>query len=276
MPIKKFKPTTPGRRFFSVVTTEDITAEKPYKPLVKGKKRIGGRNNYGRMVVRRRGGGSKKAYRQIDFKRDKRGIEAKVETIEYDPNRNARIALVCYTDGTRRYILAPDKLKVGDRVISGENVKITTGNAMPLALVPVGSNVHNVELSPGKGGQLARSAGTFAQLVGKETGHCILRLPSGEMRIVNSKCWATIGQLSNQDHSNISIGKAGRSRWLGRRPKVRGTAMNPIDHPHGGGEGRSKGGRHPVSPWGVPTKGYKTRKKRKLSDKYIISRRPKK
>jgi large subunit ribosomal protein L2 len=228
------------------------------------------------MVVRRRGGGSKKLYRQIDFRRDKRGIEAKVETIEYDPNRNARIALVLYADGTRRYILAPDSLRVGHTVIAGENVKIAAGNAMPLGQVPVGSNVHNIELNPGRGGQLARSAGTFAQLVGKEGKHCILRLPSGEMRVVHEKCYATVGQLSNQDHLNISIGKAGRSRWLGRRPKVRGTAMNPIDHPHGGGEGRSKGGRHPVSPWGVPTKGYKTRKKKKTSDKFIISRRPKK
>jgi large subunit ribosomal protein L2 len=276
MAIKKYKPVTSSRRFFSVVTTEDVTAQKPHKPLTKGKKRIGGRNNYGRMVVRRRGGGSKKLYRQIDFKRDKRGIEAKVETIEYDPNRNARIALVLYADGSRRYILAPDSLKVGHTVIAGENIKIAAGNAMPLAQVPVGSNVHNIELTPGRGGQLARSAGTFAQLVGKEGKHCILRLPSGEMRVVHEKCYATVGQLSNQDHLNISLGKAGRSRWLGRRPKVRGTAMNPIDHPHGGGEGRSKGGRHPVSPWGVPTKGYKTRKKRKSSNKFIISRRPKK
>jgi large subunit ribosomal protein L2 len=276
MPIKKYKPTTSSRRFFSVATKEDVTAEKPHKPLTRGKKRIGGRNNYGRMVVRRRGGGSKKSYRQIDFKRDKRGIEAKVETIEYDPNRNSRIALVLYADGARRYILAPDTLKPGDRVIAGENVKVAVGNAMPLGRMPVGSNVHNIELNPGRGGQIARSAGTFAQLVGKEGTHCILRLPSGEMRVVHEKCYATLGQLSNQDHVNISLGKAGRSRWLGRRPKVRGTAMNPIDHPHGGGEGRSKGGRHPVSPWGVPTKGYKTRKKVKTSDKFIISRRPKK
>jgi large subunit ribosomal protein L2 len=258
-----------------VVTSGDLTTDKPHKPLAEGKKRISGRNNYGRMTLRRRGGGAKKRYRKIDFRRDKRGIEGRIETIEYDPNRSARIALVCYADGERRYILAPDSLKVGDRITAGENVKVNVGNAMPLGQMPVGTVVHNVELHPGKGGQLARSAGTGIQLMGKEGKNCIIKLPSGEMRIINEKCYATIGQIGNQDHFNISLGKAGRSRWLGRRPKVRGVAMNPIDHPHGGGEGKSSGGRHPVTPWGVPTKGYKTRKKNKPSDRFIISRRRK-
>jgi len=275
MAIKKYKPVTSSRRFFSVVTRDDITCDEPYKPLARGKKRISGRNNYGRICLRRRGGGAKKLIRRVDFKRDKRGIEAKVETIEYDPNRNARIARVCYLDGERRYILAPDSLRVGHRIAAGEEVKVSSGNAMPIGKMPVGTNVHNIELHPGRGGQLARSAGTFAQLVAKEGKNCIIKLPSGETRIVNEKCYATVGQLSNQDFINISLGKAGRSRWLGRRPKVRGVAMNPIDHPHGGGEGKTSGGRHPVTPWGVPTKGYKTRKKKKYSDRYIISRRKK-
>jgi len=270
MAIKKYKPVTPSRRFFSVVTSEDLTTDKPHKPLTEGKKRISGRNNHGRMTLRRRGGGAKKRYRKIDYRRNKRGIEGRIETIEYDPNRSARIALVCYTDGERRYILAPDRLKVGDRITAGENAKVSVGNAMPLGQMPVGTVVHNVELHPGKGGQLARSAGTGVQLMGKEGKNCIIKLPSGEMRIINEKCYATIGQIGNQDHFNISLGKAGRSRWLGRRPKVRGVAMNPIDHPHGGGEGKS-----PVTPWGVPTKGYKTRKKNKPSDHYIISKRRK-
>jgi large subunit ribosomal protein L2 len=273
MAIKKYKPTTPSRRFFSVVTGEDLTHDKPYKPLTKGKKRISGRNNYGRITLRRRGGGAKNLYRKIDYKRNKRDIEAKVETIEYDPNRSARIALLCYRDGERRYILAPDTLRIGDRVSAGENVKVAIGNAKPLGNMPVGTIVHNVELYPGRGGQIARSAGTFIQLIGKEGKNCIIKLPSGETRIVNENCYATIGQIGNQDHLNISLGKAGRSRWMGKRPKVRGVAMNPVDHPHGGGEGRSSGGRHPVSPWGVPTKGYKTRKKNKPSDKYIIGKK---
>ena len=273
MAIKKYKPTTPSRRFFSVVTGEDLTHDKPHKPLTKGKKRVSGRNNHGRITLRRRGGGAKKLYRKIDYKRNKRDIEAKVETIEYDPNRSARIALLCYRDGERRYILAPDTLKVGDRVSAGEKVKVAVGNAKPLGKMPVGTIVHNVELYPGRGGQIARSAGTFIQLVGKEGKNCIIKLPSGETRIVNEKCYATIGQIGNQDHLNISLGKAGRSRWMGKRPKVRGVAMNPVDHPHDGGEGRSSGGRHPVSPWGVPTKGYKTRKKNKPSDKYIIGKK---
>ena len=273
MAVKKYKPVTPSRRYFSVVDSSDITRDKPHKPLTKGKKRISGRNNYGRMTVRRRGGGHKRLYRVIDFKRDKRDVEAKVVSIEYDPNRSARIALLCYLDGEKRYILAPDGLKVGDRVVAGEKVKLSVGNAMPLANIPVGTIVHNVELNPGHGGQLARSAGTFVQLVGKEGKHCIIKLPSGETRILHKNCSATIGQIGNQDHFNISLGKAGRSRWLGKRPKVRGVAMNPVDHPHGGGEGKTSGGRHPVTPWGKPTKGYKTRKKNKLSDRYIISKR---
>jgi large subunit ribosomal protein L2 len=276
MAVKKYKPVTPSRRFYSVVSSADITEKNPHKPLTQGKQRISGRNNYGRMTMRRRGGGSKKLYRKIDFKRDKRGIEARVDTIEYDPNRSARIALLTYLDGEKRYILAPDGLKVGDRVVAGDRAKAMTGNAMPIGNMPLGTVVHNVELYPGKGAQMARSAGTLVQLVGKEGKHCIVRLPSGEMRRINEQCYATVGQVGNQDHFNISLGKAGRSRYLGRRPKVRGVAMNPVDHPHGGGEGKSSGGRHPVTPWGVPTKGYKTRKKNKDSDKYIINRRKKK
>jgi large subunit ribosomal protein L2 len=275
MAVKKYKPVTPSRRFYSVVSSNDITEKKPHKPLTEGKKRISGRNNHGRMTLRRRGGGSKKLYRKIDFKRDKRGIEARVDTIEYDPNRSARIALLTYMDGERRYIIAPDGLKKGDRVVAGDTVKAMVGNAMPLGNMPLGTVVHNVELSPGRGAQIARSAGALVQLVGKEGKQCILRLPSGEMRRVNAKCYATVGQVGNQDHFNISLGKAGRSRYHGRRPKVRGVAMNPVDHPHGGGEGKSSGGRHPVTPWGVPTKGYKTRQKNKPSDKYIINRRKK-
>ncbi len=275
MAIKKYKPVTPSRRFFSVVSSGDLSTDKPYKPLTEGKKRISGRNNKGRITLRRRGGGAKKLYRKIDFKRNKRDIEAKVETIEYDPNRSCRVALLCYMDGERRYILAPDTLKVGDRVSAGGGIRVVVGNAMPIGKMPVGIIVHNVELYPGKGGQIARSAGTFIQLIGKEGKNCFIKLPSGETRTINERCYATIGQLGNQDHLNISLGKAGRSRWLGRRPKVRGVAMNPVDHPHGGGEGRSSGGRHPVTPWGVPTKGYKTRKKKKPSDRYIISKRSK-
>jgi len=273
MAIKKYKPTTPSRRFFSVVSGEDLTAEKPHKALTEGKKRISGRNNKGRITLRRRGGGSKKLYRKIDFKRDKREIEATVETIEYDPNRSARIALLCYRDGERRYILAPDTLHVGDVVSAGENVKVAVGNAMPIGRLPMGTVVHNVELTPGKGGQLARSAGSFIQFVGKEGKNCFIKLPSGETRIINEQCYVTIGQIGNQEHLNISLGKAGRSRWMGRRPKVRGVAMNPHDHPHGGGEGRTSGGRHPVTPWGKPTKGYKTRKKNKPSDRFIIGKK---
>ncbi len=275
MAIKKYKPTTPSRRFYSVVDKEGITADKPYKPLTEGKKRISGRNNKGRITLRRRGGGSKKLYRKIDFKRDKRDIEGTIVTIEYDPNRSARIALVSYVDGEKRYILAPQGLKVGDRIIAGEHAKASPGNALPLGNMPLGTVIHNVELSPGRGGQMARAAGTFVQLAGKEGSRCIVKLPSGEMRNINARCYGTVGHIGNQDHFNISLGKAGRSRWLGRRPKVRGVAMNPVDHPHGGGEGKTSGGRHPVSPWGVPTKGYKTRKKNKDSDKYIVKKRKK-
>jgi large subunit ribosomal protein L2 len=273
MAVKKYKPVTPSRRYFSVVDSADVTRDKPYKPLTEGKKRTSGRNNAGRITVRRRGGGHKRLYRVIDFKRDKRGIEARVESIEYDPNRSARIALLSYADGDKRYILAPDGLNVGDRVVAGKRVKVTVGNAMAIGNMPLGTVMHNVEIKPGRGGQLARSAGTFVQLVGKEGKHCIVKLPSGETRILHRECFATVGQIGNQDHFNISLGKAGRSRWLGKRPKVRGVAMNPVDHPHGGGEGKASGGRHPVSPWGKPTKGYKTRKKNKLSDRYIISKR---
>lgn len=273
MAIKKYRPVTSSRRFFTVVSTADITADTPHKPLTEGKKRISGRNNAGRITVRRRGSGAKRLYRKIDFKRDKRGIEARVASIEYDPNRSARIALLNYLDGEKRYILAPDGLKSGDTVVSGENVKISPGNAMPIGSMPLGTVVHNIELCPGKGGQLARSAGTMVQLVGKEGNKGIVKLPSGEMRVINVRCYATVGQVGNQDHFNISLGKAGRSRWLGRRPKVRGVAMNPVDHPHGGGEGKTSGGRHPVTPWGVPTKGFKTRKRNKSSDKNIIKRR---
>jgi large subunit ribosomal protein L2 len=275
MAIKKYKPTTPARRNYSAVARNDLTEDAPYKPLTEGKKRISGRNNAGRITLRRRGGGSKKLYRKIDFKRDKRGIEARVSTIEYDPNRSARIALLTYRDGEKRYIVAPDRLKVGDTVMSGEKAKIAPGNALPLGRIPLGTVVHNIELSPGRGAQMARSAGAFAQLMGREGKYCTLKLPSGEMRRVHVQCYATVGQVGNQDHFNVSLGKAGRSRWKGRRPKVRGVVMNPVDHPHGGGEGKSSGGRHPVTPWGVPTKGYKTRRKNKSSDRYIVKRRTK-
>lgn len=273
MAVKKYKPTTPARRNYSVVSRDDITTGKPHKPLTEGKKRISGRNNKGRITTRRRGGGAKKLYRKIDFKRDKRNVEARVASIEYDPNRSARIALLSYRDGEKRYILAPSGLQVGATVVAGDAVKAAPGNAMPLGRMPMGTIVHNIELQPGRGGQMARSAGSFAQLMGKEGKHCILRLPSGETRRVLAGCYATVGQVGNQDHFNISIGKAGRSRWMGRRPKVRGVAMNPVDHPHGGGEGRTSGGRHPSTPWGKPTKGYKTRNKKKPSSRYIIKRR---
>ncbi len=274
MAVKKYKPTTPARRNYSVVTREDITAQEPYKPLTGGKKRISGRNNKGRMTMRRRGGGAKKRYRKIDFKRNKRDVEARVASLEYDPNRSARIALLQYADGEKRYIIAPNGLKLGATVVAGDSVKAVPGNSMPLGTMPMGTTVHNVELQPGRGGQMARSAGSFAQLMGKEGKYCILRLPSGETRRVLAQCYATVGQVGNQEHFNINIGKAGRSRWMGRRPKVRGVVMNPVDHPMGGGEGKSSGGRHPVTPWGVPTKGKRTRKNRK-TDKYIVRSRHK-
>ena len=272
MGVKTFNPTSPGLRFKSVLTKEEITKDTPEKSLVVTLKKNSGRNNLGRITVRHRGGGYKKKYRIIDFKRDKFNIPAKVAAIEYDPNRSANIALLHYLDGEKRYIIAPLNLKVGDIVESGTDVDIKIGNALPLANIPVGTVVHNIELTPKKGAQLARSAGAYCQLAGKEGKYAILKLPSGEIRKVNLKCMATIGQVGNLDHENISIGKAGRSRWLGKRPKVRGVAMNPIDHPLGGGEGRSSGGRHPCSPWGWITKGMKTRKN-KRTEKFIIQRR---
>ncbi|MFC1544055.1 50S ribosomal protein L2 [Gemmatimonadota bacterium] len=276
MGLKKYKPTTPAQRYMSVNSFEEITADAPYKPLTTAQKRKGGRNNRGRITARHRGGGHKRRYRIIDFKRDKRDIPSVVETIEYDPNRSANIALLKYADGERRYILAPVGLKVGDTVMSGEKSDIRPGNALPLSRVPMGTFVHNVELKPGKGGQMARGAGAAAQLMARERGYAILRLPSKEMRMVEQICYATIGQVGNTDHENVRIGKAGKSRHRGRRPSVRGVAMNPVDHPHGGGEGKSSGGRHPVTPWGVPTKGYKTRKKNKASDRLILRRRKEK
>jgi len=272
--IKKFKPTTPGRRFMSVASFEEITKKEPERSLVEILKNKAGRNMQGRVTIRHRGGGHKRKYRIIDFKRDKDGIPAKVAAIEYDPNRTAYIALLNYADGEKRYILAPDGLRVGDTVMSGENADIKPGNALKLAHIPVGTTVHNIELVPGKGGQMARAAGTSAQLMAKEGGMATLRLPSGEMRMISVECRATIGQVGNVEHENITIGKAGRSRWLNRRPHVRGVVMNPKDHPHGGGEGKAPIGRKtPVTPWGMPTLGYKTRKKNKASDKYIVKRR---
>ncbi len=272
MPIKKFKPTSPGRRQMEVLISPEITTTKPYKPLTEGKKRSGGRSSSGRVSIWHRGGGHKRRYRVIDFKRDKDGVPGRVATIEYDPNRSANIALVNYADGEKRYILAPLGLKVGQEVISSPDADIVVGNCLPLKNIPVGTTVHNVELRPGKGGQLARSAGASAQILAKEGRYAHLRLPSGEVRLVLVECRATIGQVGNIDHANVSIGKAGRSRWLGRRPVVRGVAMNPVDHPHGGGEGKSSGGRHPVTPWGVPTKGHKTRHNPK-TDRFIVRRR---
>jgi len=273
MAIKKYKPTSPGRRFQTVSTFEDITATRPEKSLLDKKTRSGGRNNYGRIAVRRRGGGHKKRYRIIDFRRNKFDVPAKVATIEYDPNRSANIALLHYADGEKRYILSPLGLKVGDTVLSSERADITPGNTLPLHAIPLGTQVHNIELHIGGGGQMVRAAGCSAQVMAKEGTYAQIRMPSGEVRKVHMKCMATVGQVGNIDQENVSLGKAGRKRWQGRRPKVRGVAMNPVDHPHGGGEGRTSGGRHPVTPWGKPTKGYKTRKKRKDSNKYIVKRR---
>jgi large subunit ribosomal protein L2 len=270
MALRKYKPTSAGRRFMTVSTFEEITKAEPEKALLEPLTRKGGRNNKGRITTRHQGGGHKRQYRVIDFKRRKDGVPAKVAAIEYDPNRSARIALLHYADGDKRYILAPARLKVGDRVESGPEADIKPGNSLPLANIPTGTMVHNVELKPGKGGQLARSAGSSIQLVAKEGTYATLRLPSGEMRRVLVACRATIGQVGNVDHENVSGGKAGRSRWRGKRPTVRGSAMNPVDHPHGGGEGKSKGGRHPVTPWGVPTLGKRTRRKHKQSDKLIV------
>lgn len=276
MAIKKYKPTSPARRFMTVAVNENVVKKKPEKSLLKPKKRNAGRNSYGRITVRHRGGGAKKQYRIIDFKRDKDGIRAKVAAIEYDPNRTANIALLHYVDGEKRYIIAPAELKTGDFVESGPDADIKPGNALPLANIPLGTEIHNIELVPGKGGQIVRAAGTSAQLMAKEGKYAQIRLPSGEVRLVNINCRASIGQVSNIDNENVTIGKAGRKRWLGYRPSVRGVVMNPVDHPHGGGEGKAPIGRpSPVTPWGKPTLGYKTRKKHKKSDKLIVKRRGK-
>jgi len=274
MAIKRVKPTSPGRRFQSYASYEEISKKKPEKSLLKIVKKSGGRNANGRVTSRHRGGGHKRFYRIVDFKRDKVGIPAKVASIEYDPNRSARIALLNYADGEKRYILAPLNLSVGDEVMSGPDADIKPGNTLPLKNFPLGTHIHNIELRLGKGGQIVRSAGTFAQLMAKEDRYALVKLPSSEVRMVLLNCTATVGQLGNVTHENIDLGKAGRKRWLGKRPKVRGVAMNPVDHPMGGGEGRSSGGRHPCTPWGVPTKGYRTRKN-KRTDKYIVKRRSK-
>jgi len=275
MGIKKFKPTTPTLRYRTVSDFAEVTKEKPEKSLLEPLRKTGGRNNLGRITVRHRGGGHKQMYRIIDFKRDKIGVPSRVAAIEYDPNRSARIALLQYADGEKRYILAPEGLKVGDEVMAGENADIKVGNALPLEKMPLGTMVHNVELIRGRGGQMVRAAGSYAQVMAKEGDYVQLKLPSGEVRMVRKECYATVGQVGNLDHENIVYGKAGKSRWMGIRPSVRGVAMNPIDHPLGGGEGKSSGGRHPVTPWGKPTKGYKTRRK-KASDRYIVRRRAKK
>jgi large subunit ribosomal protein L2 len=272
MGIKKFRPTSPGRRFTTVQTFEELTETKPFKALTEAKSSSGGRNNLGKITVRFRGGGHKRRYRVIDFKRNKIDVPAKVASVEYDPNRSARIALLHYADGEKRYILHPVGLKVGSTVISSNSADILPGNSLPLEHIPVGTIVHNIELRPGKGGQMARSAGAGAQLVAKEGKYAHLKLPSGEVRMVHRNCRATVGQVGNVEQSNIKLGKAGRKRWLGRRPHNRGVTMNPVDHPHGGGEGRSSGGRHPVTPWGVPTKGYKTRNN-KRTKRFILRRR---
>ena len=274
MGIKKFKPTSPGRRFYSVQTFEELTVKKPAKALTESQTRSGGRNSGGRITVRFRGGGHKRRYRVVDFKRKKVNIPARVASIEYDPNRSARICLLNYADGEKAYILHPVGLKVDDNVIASDSADILPGNCLPLEFMPLGTTVHNIELKLGKGGQMARSAGAGAQLVAKEGRYAQLRLPSGEVRIVHRRCRATVGQVGNVDHENIKLGKAGRKRWLGRRPHNRGVTMNPVDHPHGGGEGRTAGGRHPVTPWGVPTKGYKTRNN-KRTNKFIVRRRGK-
>jgi len=272
MAIKKFKPTSPGRRQMTSSTFEEITTSTPEKTLLAPAKKSGGRNNSGRITQRHSGGGHKQRYRLIDFKRDKKEIPAKVATIEYDPNRSARIALLNYADGEKRYILAPVGINVGDLIVASDQADIKPGNALSIRAIPLGTWVHNVELKVGKGGQLARSAGTYAMIAAKEGKYAQLRLPSGEVRLVLQDCCATIGQVGNTEHEIIKLGKAGRNRWLGKRPQSRGVAMNPVDHPHGGGEGKSSGGRHPVTPWGVPTKGYKTRSN-KRTDRFIIRKR---
>jgi len=274
MAIKIYKPTSPARRYHTVLVNDDVTASKPHKPLVEKLDQSGGRNNHGEITSWWRGGGHKRLYRIIDFKRDKLDIPGTVATIEYDPNRSSRIALINYADGEKRYILQPAGLKVGDKIIASENADILLGNALPLKNIPLGTLLHNVELRRGKGGQIARSAGSSVQLVAKEGDYASVKMPSGEIRHIPLVCYATIGQVGNSDHENVSIGKAGRNRWLGVRPHNRGVVMNPVDHPHGGGEGKTSGGRHPVSPWGLPTKGYKTRNN-KTTQRFIVQRRPK-
>jgi large subunit ribosomal protein L2 len=275
MPVKTFRPVTPTRRFTTVVDRSDITKETPEKSLVVGKRKTGGRNSAGRVTSRFIGGGHKQLIRVVDYRRDKFGVPARVAAIEYDPNRSARLALLNYADGEKRYIIAPVGLEVGRTVMSGPDADILPGNALPLKNIPPGTVVHNVELKPGRGGQMARSAGAQAQLVSRESDYALLKLPSGETRKVRSECMATVGQVGNVEHENVSHGKAGRTRWLGKRPHNRGVSMNPVDHPHGGGEGKTSGGRHPVTPWGVPTRGFKTRNN-KRTDKYIVARKAKK
>jgi large subunit ribosomal protein L2 len=275
MAVKRFRPTTPTLRFKTVASFEEITKTTPEKSLLTPIKRKGGRNNQGRVTMRHRGGGHKRMYRIVDFRRNKRGIPARVAAIEYDPNRSARIALLFYADGEKRYILAPDKLNVNDTVMAGDTAEIKPGNSLPLKKIPLGTTIHNVELRRGAGGKLVRSAGNGAQLMAREGKYAHVRLPSGEVRLVDAECYATLGQIGNIEHESIKLGKAGRSRWLGRRPKVRGVAMNPVDHPMGGGESKSSGGRHPCSPWGKPAKGGNTRRK-KASDKMIVTSRKKK
>ena len=272
MALKQYKPTTPGRRGLVLVDRSELHKGKPVKALTKGLSKSGGRNNHGRITARRRGGGAKRSYRIVDFKRN-RFEAATVERLEYDPKRSAFIALIKYGNGDLSYILAPQRLAAGDSVVPGDRVDVKPGNAMPLASMPIGTIIHNVEMKPGKGGQIARSAGTYVQLVGRDQGYAILRLTSGEQRLVQAECMATVGAVSNPDNSNIKLAKAGRNRWLGKRPSVRGVAMNPVDHPHGGGEGRTSGGRHPVTPWGKPTKGKRTRSTKKPSSKLILRRR---
>jgi large subunit ribosomal protein L2 len=272
MALKKYKPMTPGQRGLVLVERSHLWKGKPVKTLTEGLSGSGGRNNHGRITARRRGGGHKRAYRLVDFKRRKFDVPATIERLEYDPNRSAFIALVTYEDGEQSYILAPQRVAPGDKVVAGEQVDVKPGNAMPLAAMPIGTIVHNVEMKAGKGGQIARAAGSYVQLVGRDQGYALLRLKSGEQRMVRAECMATVGAVSNPDHANIKLGKAGRNRWRGRRPSVRGVAMNPIDHPHGGGEGRSSGGRHPVTPWGKPTKGKRTRSN-KATNKYILRSR---
>tara|TARA_R110001592_G_scaffold27763_28_gene103020 strand:- start:8905 stop:9732 length:828 start_codon:yes stop_codon:yes gene_type:complete len=275
MALKKFNPITPGTRQLVQIDRSDLYKGSPEKTLTEGLTKSGGRNNMGRITSRHIGGGHKRKYRKIDWKRTKWDMDATVERIEYDPNRTAFIALIQYTDGEKAYIIAPQRLKVGDKVVAGNKVDVKPGNAMKLKNMPVGTIIHNIEMKPGKGAQMIRSAGTYAQLVGRDQGYAQIKLASGELRVVLSECMACVGAVSNPDHMNTNMGKAGRNRWKGRRPHVRGVVMNPVDHPHGGGEGKSSGGRHPVTPWGVPTKGYRTRKKGKASDKYIIRRRKK-